>query len=106
MPKNENTTLTYNNEVYSLTITSRRDNISDLMDDLGEHDVISANEINTGKYDYLILMYDEAYDLTEEKLSKLWKGQSVTFDKVGNIEEIADKTISAHNDFLKWYFQN
>jgi len=86
-----------------LTIKSSATDLNDLMDDLGDNDIISANEINSGQYDYLILSNaEDAYDLTDRVLKQIFAGEQVTISKEADINDIVEKDNPDHQSFMKW----
>ncbi len=83
---------------HSLTIKSSEpiNDFSKLMDDLGDHDIVQANEI---KQNY-IAMDGLVYELDDNSIDKLSKSGEVTLSLIGTVRKLADES------FIKWYYGN
>ena len=91
-------TIEFNKENSELTIKSSQPiaDFSKLMDDLGDHDVVQANEIkqNFIAFDGLV------YELDDNSIDKLSKDGQVSLSLEGNVKELGDE------DFNNWYYNN
>jgi len=89
----------FNQNTKELTIKSTK-SISDgegfinLMDELGEHDVVQANEIEQN----YIAFDGMVYELDDLKISVLSNQGEVTLSYLGEVVELADA------DFIEWYY--
>lgn len=80
----------------SLTIKTSQPitDFSKLMDDLGDHDIVQANEI---KQNY-IAMDGLVYELDDNSISQLSKNGEVTLSLEGTVRNLADES------FINWYY--
>lgn len=89
----------FNKDTKELTIKSTKaidgaDDFIKLMDDLGEHDVVQANEIEQG----YIAFEGMVYELNDLSISVLSNTGEVTLSYLGEVRELADA------DFIEWYY--
>ena len=86
----------FNKENKELTIKSTAEisDFSQLMDDLGEKDIVQANEIEQN----YIAFDGMVYELDDLNISILGKHGEVTLSYLGEVKELAD------DDFIEWYY--
>lgn len=89
----------FNKETKELTIKSTMpindaEEFVKLMDDLGDHDIVQANEIEQN----YIAFDDMVYELNDLSISQLSNSGEVTLGYFGEVKELAS------DDFIDWYY--
>lgn len=91
-------TIEFNTENSELTIKSSKPitDFSKLMDDLGDHDIVQANEIkqNFIAFDGLV------YELDDNSITRISNEGQVSLSLEGTVKELGDE------DFNNWYYNN
>jgi hypothetical protein len=86
----------YNDKNKELIIKSTKhiDDFSELMDKLGDLDVVQANEIEQN----YIAFDGMVYELDDLAISRLSEEGEIGLTYLGEVRELADE------DFIKWYY--
>jgi carbonic anhydrase len=89
-------TIEFNKENNELTIKSSKPitDFSKLMDDLGDHDIVQANEIKQN----FIAIDGLVYELDDNSIDRISKEGQVSLSLEGTVEELGDL------NFIKWYY--
>jgi hypothetical protein len=91
-------TIEFNTENSELTIKSSKPitDFSKLMDDLGDHDIVQANEIKQN----FIAFDGFVYELDDNSIDRISKEGQVSLSLEGTVKELGDE------DFNNWYYNN
>ena len=78
--------------------------LNDVLDTLGDADIVTCNEINGNEPSMLIDSDRGIFFLTDKDLSDLETSGDAELDKQGTLKNFINLEDENHVDFLKWYY--